>query len=241
MTGKDTEDERAAQEPCDDVAESGELIALCEQRGQMYALLSRLYRREVGEEYLQELKASRFPAKTGNASADEGYRLIARFLSNVHPGSADDLALDFAHTFIGEGMSTFSAAYPYESVHTSEKRMLMQDARDEVLAIMRSEGVGKRDDYRETEDHIAAELEFMQILAERTVEALRDSDDENAVRLLETQRNFLLDHLVSWVPLLTKDMRSFAQTDLYQGLASLTDGFLETDQEFLEEVCGTQA
>ena len=54
--------------------------------------------------------------------------------------------------------------------------------------------------------------------------------------LLTTQRNFLEDHLAAWAPMMTSDMKRFAKTDLYQGLAFLTDGFLETDRAFLKDV-----
>lgn len=226
----------AVQEaPADEAASTDEVVALNEQRVALYSLLARLYRREVDAACLRELRALRYPVSTGNAVADEGYQRIARYLSNAHTACLDDLALDYARCFVGEGMDSFSAAYPYESVHTSEKRLLMQDARDEVLAIMRSEGVVKDEGFHETEDHIAAELEFMQVLAQRTVQALRAGEEERCAALLETQHNFIEDHLVSWTPLFTAELRKFARTDFYQGLACLTDGFLQEDAAFLRE------
>lgn len=36
--------------------------------------------------------------------------------------------------------------------------------------------------------------------------------------------------------MMTSDMKRFAQTDLYRGLAYLTDGFLQTDEAFLADV-----
>ena len=112
----------------------------------------------------------------------------------------------------------------------------MQEARDEVLAIYRSAGLDKQDSWKEGEDHIALELEFEQILAKRTADALAAGDEDEAVALLTTQRNFLEDHLAAWAPMMTSDMKRFAKTDLYQGLAFLTDGFLETDRAFLKDV-----
>ena len=147
-----------------------------------------------------------------------------------------DLAVDYTRTFIGHGVDAFSAAYPFESVYTSEKRLLMQEARDEVLAIYRACGLDKQDSWKEGEDHIALELEFEQILINRTVEALERGDEEAAFELLTTQKNFLDDHLAAWSPMLTSDMKRFASTDLYRGLAHLTDGFLETDLLFLEDL-----
>lgn len=213
----------------------GDLAVLNDQRAGTYGLLARLFRGQVDEAFEAELRAMRWPAQTGNDAADQGYRLIATYLSATPAGCTTDLAQDFTRCFIGQGMSSFSAAYPFESVHTSEKRLLMQDARDEVMAIMRSEGVEKRPDFHDSEDHIAVELEFMEVLAQRTAAALRAGDEATATRLLTCQRNFLEDHLASWVPLLASDMRTFAKTNFYQGLSYVTEGFLAEDGAYLAE------
>ncbi len=212
-----------------------ELAALLESRRATYALLARLYRRELDEALLADLRAARWPASTGDADADEGYRLIARYLSSRGSGALTELARDFAHTFIGHGQDASSAAYPYESVYTSEKRLLMQDARDEMLKLARREGIAKSKDWCETEDHIAFELEFMATLAGRTRGALAENEAE-AARLLGVQRDLLCVHLLVWTPAFTADMRSFARTGFYCGLACLTDGFLRTDREFFDSL-----
>ncbi len=222
-------------EPTEEVG-FDELIALNEQRASTYGFLSRLYRVEIDQETLDSLRAMRFPARSGNDDVDKGYRLIATFLSNLWENSLSDLAQDYLRTFIGHGVDAFSAAYPYESVYTSEKRLMMQDARDEVLTIYRSCGMDKMPTWKDSEDHLAVELEFMEALVARTNEALRAGDEEKAVRLLTTQRNFMDDHLAAWTPMMTADMRRFAKTDLYLGLSYLTDGFLDTDQAFLHDV-----
>ena len=237
MTEEITEivEETEVDEPMDEETKAA-LISITEQRSATYGLLSRLYRVEVDEEFLKEMKGMRFPAATGNSQVDEGYRLIATFLSNTWGNTITDLAIDYVRTFIGHGVVAFSAAYPYESVYTSEKRLMMQDARDEVLAIYRSQGLDKQETWKEAEDHLALELEFMQILANRTVDALKAGDEDAAIELLTTQKNFLEDHLMAWVPMMTSDMRRFAKTDLYRGLASLTDGFMTVDFEFLQDL-----
>ena len=237
MTEEITEivEETEVDEPMDEETRAA-LVSITEQRSATYGLLSRLYRVEVDEEFLKEMKGMRFPAATGNSQVDEGYRLIATFLSNTWGNTITDLAIDYVRTFIGHGVDAFSAAYPYESVYTSEKRLMMQDARDEVLAIYRSQGLDKQETWKEAEDHIALELEFMQILANRTVDALKAGDEDEAIELLTTQKNFLEDHLMAWVPMMTSDMRRFAKTDLYRGLAYLTDGFMTVDFEFLQDL-----
>lgn len=210
-----------------------ELAAIMEQRASTYDLLSRLYRVEVGPELLDELKRRSFPTDTGNESIDRGYLLITTFLSNAWENSLTDLAIDYVRVFIGHGMDMYAAAYPYESVHTSKKRLLMQEARDEVLTLYHAAGIVKDDSWKEGEDHIALELEYMQILARRTADALTRQDEHAAVSLLTSQRNFLEDHLAAWAPMMTTEMKRLAKTDLYQGLAWLTEGYLEEDRAFL--------
>ena len=150
-----------------------------------------------------------------------------------------ELAIDYVSTFIGHGVNGYSAAYPYESVYTSERRLLMQEARAEVLATLRENEL-KRGNWNEAEDHIALELEFMAVLGDRIVTAAEAADEAEVERLLSTQRNFLEDHLASWAPLMTADLRRFAQCGLYQGLASLTDGFLQVEEEFFDEIFETE-
>lgn len=210
-----------------------ELAQVCERRSLTYGLLSRLFRVEVDEGFLAELREMRFPAATGNDQVDEGYRLIATYVGRAQGDALTELAADYVRTFIGAGIDGHAAAYPYESVYTSEKRLKMQEARDEVLAIYHAYGLAKNEAWRESEDHIAVELEFMQFMAERTAVALDEGDEDRAVQLLAVQQGFLDEHLGAWAPMLTTDIRRLAKTDFYRGLADLTDGFLAEDDSFL--------
>lgn len=212
------------------------LLDLNERRENMYALLSRLYRVEVDAEFYNGLCGAAFPTGTGNDDVDAGYRLIATYCASQHDDALLDLARDYARTFIGHGNNAYAAAYPFESVYTSEKRLLMQEARDEILQIYRQGGLQVDPSWPDPEDHIALELEYMQVMAHRTREALQAHDDGQALQLLDDQRRFLLRHLVSWTPMLVNDMKRLAHTDLYQGLALLTKGLLAEDRAFLDSV-----
>ena len=232
------EEEVMTTQPADDVDLNSveTLIGLLESRSATYALLARLYRKEIDQELLDELHEMLYPMATGDDNVDEGYLLIATFLSNLWTDSLTELSIDYVQCFIGHGIDAFSAAYPFESVYTSEKRLLMQDARDEVLAVYRAYGMDKADDWKEGEDHIALELEFEQVMCDRTIEALRAGDEDTAYSLLTTQHNFLADHLCAWVPMMTSDLKKFARTKMYQVLAYLTEGFLDTDYIFLKDL-----
>jgi len=213
-----------------------DLKSLLEGRVATYGLLSRLYSREVDQEFLDEMCTMRFAVNTGNDDVDEGNRLFHRYLSTVWERTLTELAVDFTRVFSGGGVNAYSAAYPYESVYTSSKRLLMQDARDEILTAYRIHGLKVSPTTKLDEDHVSLELECMQVLGKQALDAFRDADEHRATELLLASYGFLVDHLISWTPMLIADMKKFAKTDFYQGLACLTTGFLIVDCEVLEEL-----
>ena len=205
--------------------ELAELARAMDGRADTYGLLSRLFRVEVDGPLLTQLRGMKFPENTGNAHVDAGYELMHRYLSNVWEPALLDLARDYVRVFIGHGVN-----------HTSEKRLPMQQARTEVLAVYRANNLKKDEHWRECEDHIAVELEFMQVMCQRTAAALREGDEDAAIEMLATQRAFVADHLANWVPMLMHDMLRFSETELYRGLAELTLGFVQTEGELLAEL-----
>lgn len=201
-----------------------------------YQLLARLYRVEVDADLLDLLREMDYPVDTGNEDVDAGYALIRDYVSHGTETMLQDLAKDYVYAFIGSGNDGFSAAYPFESVYTSPRRLMMQDARDEVLVIYRAAGLDKTESWKEGEDHIALELEYEQILCERALDAYEAGDTDECLSCLRQQRNFLQDHLCGWFPMMAEDIQKFARTDFYRGVGRLTSGFLANDLEFLNEL-----
>lgn len=211
------------------------LVDLMNRRAQTYGMLARLFREEVDLETLRELQGMRFPAATGSPKVDEGYHQLFDYLKGAWEDSVTELAVDYVRTFIGHGVNGYSAAYPYESVYTSERRLLMQEARAEVLATLRENEL-KRGTWNEAEDHIALELEFMQRMALRAAEALAEDAEDEAVAYLRTSYEFMENHLLNWLPMLVTDMRLHSKTLFYQGLGQLTLGTVEEDAAVLREL-----
>lgn len=213
-----------------------DLIAINEGRAKTYGLLARLFRKECSQELIDELYGLKWRVSTGNEALDRGHKLMAAWLSGLWDNSRTELSADYMRTFFGHGYSGHAAAYPFESVYASEKRLLMQGARDEVLALYRAAGLDKQDSWKEGEDHIALEMEYLQVLIERTVAALRADRGEEAYDLVKCQYNFMEDHLGAWAPLLCEQMRGFSRTAFYEGLSYMTEGFLQVDSELMADM-----
>ena len=226
----------AIPDQTEEVVEGCELVDFMTRRARTYGLLARIFRVEVDGKFLEELRHLKFPTSTGNEHVDYGYRTMYNYLKGTWEDTLLDLARDYARTFIGHGNNGRSAAYPFESVHTSEKRLLMQDARDEVLAVYRANLLKKGEEWNDCEDHIALELEFMQVMCERTAKALKEGKEDEAVEMLKTQRAFVGQHLANWVPMFVSDIKYFSQTDLYIGAGELLLGFVQTEVEALDDL-----
>ena len=212
------------------------LAALCRERAATYRLLGRFFISELDADFLETLKAMRLPAKTGNEMIDEGYRLIARYLGGFWDTSFTESSVDFTRTFVGHGNEGHSAAYPTESVYTSEKHLTMQGSRDEVMAFYRTWGLERSESIAENKDHITVELEFLAALSERYADCLERGEMEKATDLLAAQQQFLDEHVLRWAKVFAQGIRVFSRTDLYQGAGYLLEGFLTEDRAFLNEI-----
>lgn len=208
---------------------------LFEGRQRMYRLLSRLYVLEVDEELLSALGQVKYPAQCPNEEMAEGYRMIAEYLKDSQAKDRqevlDDLAVDYARIFLSAGVAQGKAAFPYESVYTSKKHLMMQESRNEVVALYGAKGVKPSQDmYRVPEDHLGLLLEYMALLCQ---ECLQAEAPKAAKASLEEQAVFLKEHLNNWVPAFAGEVQKYAGTDFYKGLARLTRGFLMAEKDLV--------
>lgn len=221
-----------------------DLSQIMQARTAMYGLLSRVFIKEVDEQFLEELKHMTYPQNSDNQQINEAFKEIYSYMRHLREDSLDQLSIDYNRTFIGSGILNGNAAFPYESVYTSEKALVMQEARDEVLALYKSEGITKRSEWTDPEDHISLELEFMQTLAQRTFDALIADDpaaDDRARALIVTQYHFLTDHLLRWISRFLLDVTRFCETSFYAGFAKLTKAYLTDDKLLLEDIIEASA
>jgi len=130
----------------------------------------------------------------------------------------DDLLWGYTRLFIGPYKL---ACPPWESVYTSQKKLMMQDAADDVRRAYTDFGLSL-DDPAVMPDHIGAELNFLALVYERAGEEIGKSSDR--IRIGEA---FLNDHLMKWVPQFTADMKLAADAPLYKALAKTTRSTLE--------------
>ncbi len=213
-----------------------DITEIMKQRENMYRFLSGLYKQEIDEEVFRYMKETEFP-EDGDAVIAEGYKQMKSFINSSLLDPVTDLAVDYARVFLGAGIAeTDQSAYPYESVYTSEYKLIMQEARDSMFHVLTGKDLGVKKGYDIPEDHIFIQLEFMAFFCKEIVGSVKGNDKDTAELLMSDQREFMKKHMLNWIPTFCEDVRKFALTDFYRGLAKVTNRFISMDMELLEEL-----
>ena len=193
-----------------------ELAEVNAARKGFYEFLASMYKLELTDEQIGTLTKQDLPTDAEYVGA--GYATVKEYLRHRDSGTRQELAVDYARVFLCAGMYEQLMAPPYESVYTSEEHLLMQDARDSAVAFYLGEELGLPADNTTPEDHLSFEFQFMAKLIERAG---------------AEQRAFFDEHLANWVPRLCADVRAYAQTAFYRGVADITEGFLQLEDQMI--------
>ncbi|MEC4295876.1 TorD/DmsD family molecular chaperone [Adlercreutzia shanghongiae] len=215
-------------------AEAQEMREANEARAAFCRFLASLYLYELTDEQIEAF--AHIDVAGDGTAIDEGLSTIKEYLRHRHGGTRQELAVDYARVFLGAGSYDRILAPPYESVFTSEERILMQDARDGAVTYYRRAGLDLPADNTTPEDHLGFELQFVAALAERANEALDGSDEAALAETMALARSFFAHHQQNWLPALCDAVDEFAETDFYRGVARMTRGYVESEAAFFDEV-----
>lgn len=224
--------------------ENIDLKALLEMRSQIYFTLSRAFAKEVDKEFLEQLTNNREVLKDiALSSGDEafivGAEKLEKFLDNLGKESIDlcieDLACNFTMLFLNAAANTETKhVYPYASVYLSESHLLYQEETEEVMKFYAENKVAQKKDFKEPEDHLAVELNFIALLTDGASNALINNDARTAIDKLMVTKIFMEKHLLPWVHRFCIDLRKAATDDFYSSMADITLGFIRTDYNSLD-------
>lgn len=196
----------------------------------LFGLLGKLLLTPLEKGFLQSLLDhevfSESPFGADHPDVQKGLILLQNWTQTNRPALGDvefeNLRADMTSLFAG---FTRVKAPPWESVYFGQNRLLFQERTLQVRHWYYRFGLEVENPYLEPDDHIGLELAFLAHLAKLGIESLEGA--ESAVpfqQLLEAQKGFLQEHLLSWVFKWGDQLLKNAKTNFYQGLALLTGG-----------------
>jgi TorA maturation chaperone TorD len=205
-------------------------MAMASYRSNVYGLLATVFRQEITSDLLHQVKDPQFLG----VLSDLGLQLASEFFQRPEEELLEDLAVEYSRLFLGPGQHIS----PHESVHHQkgggQSGLLWGESTAEVKKFIESTGLSYDSDYKGLPDHISVELEFMHQLTLREKQAWRDEDEDGALDCLKTEKRFIEEHLVRWVPAFCDKVTREAELPFYREMAALTKNFIEFDREEVE-------
>jgi TorA maturation chaperone TorD len=174
-------------------------------RSYLYQLLHSLFGNEPSREILGQLTAD-ITQDAVSLFFEEPKQKVSNFLGLIAK-TQDGLVAGNADTFIDSLRSEYTRLFigpaslpspPWESVHKSGEKLLLQKETLEVRIAYRRNGFVSKTYPHEPDDHIGIELDFMYHLSAQTTENLGTDDLEKMRSLIEEQQSFLDEHLLTW-------------------------------------------
>lgn len=119
---------------------------------------------------------------------------------------------------------------PYEGHYTTGSEISEEQRRiAAVVGLMEEFGVRPSGDFDERQDHVAAELELMQVVAAQRAGAVHRGDREAAETLADAEASILDEHLIAFVPSFAVDLRAATSNDVYGSAAALAEALVRQD------------
>ena len=205
---------------------------LAGHRSSIYGFLAAVYRREMTSELLQQIKAQQFQEVLSSLDV----KLNNGFFHNSEKELLENLAIEYTRLFVGPGKHIS----PHESVHHKkdgvQSGQLWGELTGQVKNIIESSGLEYKSEYTGMPDHISVELEFMQQVVQREVQAWEAGDDETALLCLKNEKNFVDEHLLGWIPDFCEKVIEAAEMPFYREMARLTRSFIEFEKQELRKL-----
>jgi TorA maturation chaperone TorD len=103
----------------------------------------------------------------------------------------------------------------------------MGDSTVETIKMYEAEGLSMDNEFKELPDHITVELEFMNFLIYKEIEALEKSDFSTALDFIKTQELFLDKFLKRWVKPFCDNIKKSTDNEFYSSLADCLFVFVD--------------
>lgn len=205
-------------------------------RCSMYFWLRNLFIIEPERDVIQEI-VNDCKSFIGDLHVPEHEENFIRFFASLDKNEVDNLVknirYEYARLFIGPRKPI---APPYESCYRTHNKQLFGMTSIEVRRQYQILGLQINTIGSEPDDFIGFELEFMYYLTHRLVRAFEENNDNEIVKLLKYQKEFMTSHLSRWIEEFTEDIYSNTEMEYFKVLARFTQEFILEDNKFLNDI-----
>lgn len=203
---------------------------LNDERGIIYGFLARAYRDKIDKQFIDAMSIFDYSYFSGESLIEEGFLMLRYITANISDEKRASIADAYTKIFTKAGSAIAGRVSPYESAYVECDRV-----RDEVIARYGAEMLERSGMFKEPEDHIAFEFEFMACLCEMAVKACDINDKDMADTYLLRQKEFFIKHLNIWVESLSNDLLKLSDEPFYKAIAKITKGMVIEERELFNQ------
>lgn len=224
--------------------EMNTIVSFFEYRCGVYYWLGQLYLTEPSSKLLMEIRDT---CKAYKPDTDcppheqEFIRFFAGVTKRAVPSLRREITPEYARLFWGPKKVP---SPPFESVYVTNTGHLFGESADDAIRCYRQEQLEVQTKDNLPGDFIGYELEFMYCLGYQTLKACERGEEQELVRLIEIQRDFLEKHLLNWIGAFTKDIYDNTELTFFKVLAEFTNEFITGDSmtigEILEQIAAEE-
>jgi TorA maturation chaperone TorD len=204
-------------------------------QGLAYHFLGKAFYEAPTLEFIQTLARedlfADWPMPAERAEIQQGLDILQAFCRQWNETQIESLRQDYQRLFIGPNRLL---APPWESVYRADDHLLFGQSTLEVREVYARFGLQTPKLNCEPDDHIGLELAFLSHLCQRGIAAIEGRDITALRYVLDTQRDFLSNHLLQWTPGFFTRVCEGAETLYYCGIARLGLGCLLESALWLE-------
>ncbi|MGH9388032.1 MAG: TorD/DmsD family molecular chaperone [Vicinamibacteria bacterium] len=200
-------------------------------RSIVYRSLSRLFRRpdRAALERLQKGDLPLLSVALHELGADsELIGLVGALSEQVESASLEELQTLYHDVFEPSGGLRCPPNETSQTPESPQEAMTKTFQLADIAGFYRAFGVEIAEG-EERVDHIAAELEFLHLLATKEAFAERQGREERAAICRDAERSFLRDHLACWTEKLSENLEEAASGTVYATAGRLLRRFVEID------------
>jgi DMSO reductase family type II enzyme chaperone len=216
-------------------------IAAAHLRSKVYGLLAHGFR-EPNERFFESLSTGYVSSlRSLTVNLEGGERAFLPLLDKmdgiIGQLDYDKLNEHYGALFLPSGGLTAS---PYEAEYTRETPQHSFSSQAELADIAGfyiSFGLDVSKRAPERVDHIATELEYMQIMSLKEAMAVKDNHEENTFITVDAERKFIADHLGRWTRKFAERISQCRVSEFYETLAAILDVWMDFDKAYLADRC----
>ncbi|MDF2999939.1 MAG: putative component of anaerobic dehydrogenase [Bacillota bacterium] len=200
-------------------------------RGNIYGFLTEAFIRLPNEEFIQRITSSQMQTfleqlhKLDHAKVRKGVGMTRSYLNAISAENIqrimDELAVDRTRLIRSAGKGKLRA--PYEGLYKKK-----EDAHTVILNVKKFYkriGIAPTSYANDSPDFFCTELDFMKQLCLLEADAQKDFGDMRTI-----EREFLTQHLGSWIGDYCSAAGETAMTSFYRGLLLILESFVELEQ-----------